>query len=219
MSARAATVTSYPVNKAVTQFMQQNPGLLVFLSIGNPPDFDGTRHNAGHAALRHCAAKYGVTPFFENAHLELHRLAGHPRVLVGHSRTHMNTSYKAVLAVPPLEFRGYELIVVHDDIDTAPGLAKFKLPSLQQGAHGGLVGICRRVGRPFMRLRVGVGAPPSRVAGDVARYVLARPPPAERQLFETQTLAVASDIFDRLVGAVDRWPLRDEPRAPAAGRR
>jgi peptidyl-tRNA hydrolase, PTH1 family len=75
-----------------------------------------------------------------------------------------------------------EVLVVHDELDFPPGVAKLKLGGGVAG-HNGLKDIAAQLGsQGFWRLRIGIGHP-----GDknlVPDYVLKAPAPAERELIE-----------------------------------
>jgi PTH1 family peptidyl-tRNA hydrolase len=75
-----------------------------------------------------------------------------------------------------------EILVVHDELDFPPGVAKLK-PGGGVAGHNGLKDIAAQLGtQGFWRLRIGIGHP-----GDknlVADYVLKSPPESERDLIE-----------------------------------
>lgn len=71
------------------------------------------------------------------------------------------------------------LVVAHDELDLPPGRVKVKLGGGTAG-HNGLQSVQAHLrDRGFVRVRIGIGKPPGRMAG--ADYVLRRPPRAERQ--------------------------------------
>jgi PTH1 family peptidyl-tRNA hydrolase len=112
-------------------------------------------------------------------------------------QTYMNLSGKSVgglarfYKIPP-----EEILVVHDELDFAPGVAKLKLGGGVAG-HNGLKDIQAQLGtQGFWRLRIGIGHPGDRNL--VADYVLNSPPPAERELIEQsleRALGVLPDIL------------------------
>jgi len=78
--------------------------------------------------------------------------------------------------IPPAE-----VLVVHDDIDLPPGVARLK----QGGGHGGHNGVrdvIGHLGLGFWRLRIGVGHPGTK--DQVVDAVLDRATPAEQQLID-----------------------------------
>jgi len=81
------------------------------------------------------------------------------------------------------------LLVVHDDLDLLPGMARLKQGG-GHGGHNGLRDIIAHCGREFLRLRVGIGHPGRKE--QVVGYVLRPPgkdelPEIERALDETRS--------------------------------
>jgi PTH1 family peptidyl-tRNA hydrolase len=75
-----------------------------------------------------------------------------------------------------------EILVVHDELDFPPGVAKLKQGGGIAG-HNGLKDISQRLGsHDYWRLRIGVGKPPAGNEG--ADYVLQRPPADERSAID-----------------------------------
>jgi len=71
-----------------------------------------------------------------------------------------------------------EVLVVHDELDFAPGVARIKQGGGIAG-HNGLRDISQRLAsHDYWRLRIGVGKPPAGSEG--ADYVLEKPPADER---------------------------------------
>lgn len=80
-----------------------------------------------------------------------------------------------------------QLVVVHDDLDLPVGVVRVKRGGGTAG-HNGLRSIEAHLGSlAFVRIRIGIGRPPGRMAG--ATYVLRRPPTAE-----AKELAVAAEV-------------------------
>lgn len=73
------------------------------------------------------------------------------------------------------------LLVVHDELEFAPGVARLK-KSGGHGGHNGLRDIFTHIGPEFLRLRLGIGHPGDR--SRVASYVLGCPSVSERQLLD-----------------------------------
>jgi len=175
------------------------PKLLV--GLGNPgPKYSETRHNAGFwfvdrlvagqdAGFRREAKFHGETATL--------RFPGHEcRVLK--PSTYMNESGRAVQAAMHFhDIKPGELLVVHDEIDLPPGVARLKRGG-GHGGHNGLRDVVECLGEGgFLRLRLGVGHPGS--ADQVIDYVLDRPRAAERVLIEEamrRALDVMPLVFD-----------------------
>jgi PTH1 family peptidyl-tRNA hydrolase len=112
-------------------------------------------------------------------------------------QTYMNLSGKSVGALSRYyKIQPDEVLVVHDELDFPPGVAKLKLGGGVAG-HNGLKDIAAQLGtHGFWRLRIGIGHP-----GDknlVADYVLRAPPSSERDLIEA-TLARCMEVSGLLL--------------------
>lgn len=178
------------------------PRLIV--GLGNPgPEYAETRHNAGFWLCERLAAKLGADLKRES---RFHGLAGRTRdqawLLL--PQTFMNRSGQAVTAlarfyrIPPAE-----MLVLHDELDLAPGALRLKFGGGLSG-HNGLKDIASHLGtQDFWRLRIGIGHPGDR--NEVVNYVLKRPRVEEHEL-----------INAALERALDAWPALASGDYPAA---
>ena len=154
--------------------------------LGNPGRrHERDRHNAGFwfvsrlAELHRAAMK--DEPKYHGLIARLAASSGEVRLAM--PQTWMNLSGKCVGALARFyRIEPEECLVVHDELDFSPGVAKLKLGGGVAG-HNGLKDIAAQLGsNHFWRLRIGIGHP-----GDkdlVADYVLAKPPAAERELID-----------------------------------
>jgi PTH1 family peptidyl-tRNA hydrolase len=113
-------------------------------------------------------------------------------------QTYMNLSGKSVGALTRFyKIQPAEVLVVHDELDFPPGVAKLKLGGGVAG-HNGLKDIAARLGsQGYWRLRIGIGHPGDKSL--VADYVLNSPKAAERELIEAallRSLDVARLLID-----------------------
>ena len=142
--------------------------------LGNPETkYDGTRHNAGYAALDYLADKWGISVSktkFEGLWGQ-GEVDGHKVVLLK-PLTYMNLSGQSVGAaaqffkIPP-----QRVIVLCDDVDQAAGHMRIR-PQGSAGGHNGLKDIIAHLGsQEFIRVRMGVGRKP-RPDYDLADWVL-----------------------------------------------
>ncbi len=154
--------------------------------LGNPGrEYESTRHNAGFWWVDELA-RTGHFNFKSEA--KFHGLAargqlqGHEVVLLK-PQTFMNLSGRAVGAVAKFyKILPAEILVVHDELDLAPGIARLKMGG-GHGGHNGLKDIIANLGtKDFWRLRLGVGHPGER--SEVVSYVLNDPRREERELIE-----------------------------------
>ena len=85
-----------------------------------------------------------------------------------------------------------EILVIHDELDLPPGVAKYKLGG-GHGGHNGLKSIIASLGNSqnFHRLRIGIGKPVTRE--EMINFVLGRPPKSEADLIsQAKDAALAS---------------------------
>ncbi|WP_374249243.1 aminoacyl-tRNA hydrolase [Thermomonas sp.] len=152
-------------------------GLRLIVGLGNPgAEYARTRHNAGFwfidALALDAGARFGLESklFGETAKLVI---AGQPVWLL-RPATFMNASGKSVMAaLRYYKIAPEEMLVVHDELDLAPGVARLKF----DGGHGGQNGLrdtIRLLGHgKFHRLRIGIGHPGHK--DQVTPWVLGRP--------------------------------------------
>lgn len=178
----------------------------LIVGLGNPgAEYEPTRHNAGFwfvdelARAAGCALRAEARFHAEVARCTLH---GHDCRLQKPT-TFMNRSGQAVAALAKfLRIPPEEILVVHDELDLPPGVARLKRGG-GHGGHNGLRDLIAHLGtQDFLRLRIGVGHPGDR--SQVVDFVLHRPGRDERELIdaamqralEVMPLAVAGE-FER----------------------
>ena len=84
---------------------------------------------------------------------------------------------------------------MHDELDLPPGTVRLKAGGGLAG-HNGLRSISDHLHtNDFLRVRIGVGKPPSAAAG--AAHVLKRPPKAVRELLAA-SVQIAADAVERI---------------------
>jgi PTH1 family peptidyl-tRNA hydrolase len=143
------------------------------VGLGNPgPRHARNRHNVGWMALDAIAAAHGFALWrakFQGQIAE-GRL-GAERVLLLKPETYMNLSGDSVRAAAAFhKIEPADIIVLHDELDLAPGRVRVKTGGGHAG-HNGLRSIAAHLGPDFQRVRIGIGHP-----GDkrlVSNYVLA----------------------------------------------
>jgi peptidyl-tRNA hydrolase, PTH1 family len=159
--------------------------LKLVVGLGNPgPEYARTRHNAGFWFVDELARRGGGAWRRESRHqceLARVRLEGN-ELWLAKPTTYMNHSGAAAHSVAAFyRIEPPEVLVVHDDIDLPPGVARLK----QGGGHGGHNGVrdvIAQLGADFWRLRIGVGHPGS--SDQVVDAVLDRATAAEQQLID-----------------------------------
>jgi peptidyl-tRNA hydrolase, PTH1 family len=88
------------------------------------------------------------------------------------------------------------IVIVHDELDLPPGTVRLKAGGGLAG-HNGLRSVQSHLhSSDFLRVRIGVGKPPSAAQG--ASHVLRRPPKAVRELLAVSE-QTAADAVERIV--------------------
>lgn len=153
------------------------PAELLIVGLANPgADYSGTRHNVGADLVRLLAERHGGRLKVEpRQRAELCEVAiGVHRVALAVPTTFMNESGAALpdlLARTGIE-HPRQVVIVHDELDLEPGRLQLKVGGGSAG-HNGLRSIASVLTtQEFVRLRVGIGKPPSKEAG--ANWVLSK---------------------------------------------
>jgi PTH1 family peptidyl-tRNA hydrolase len=159
--------------------------LKLVVGLGNPgAEYARTRHNAGFWFVDELARRGGGAWRGEPRHqceLARVRLEG-CELWLAKPATYMNHSGAAVQSLAAFyRIAPAEVLLVHDDIDLPPGVARLK----QGGGHGGHNGVrdvISQLGADFWRLRIGVGHPGSK--DQVVDAVLDRATAEEQRLID-----------------------------------
>ncbi|HWW21598.1 MAG TPA: aminoacyl-tRNA hydrolase [Steroidobacteraceae bacterium] len=156
--------------------------LKLIVGLGNPGgEYARARHNAGWWWVDELARRYrGSWRAQPREHTELARVALEGSELwLLKPTSHMNNSGTPTAAVARFHrISPSEILVVHDEIDLPPGIARLKSGG-GHGGHNGVRDVMAHLGADFWRLRLGVGHPGSKDL--VIGSVLDRPTAAEHQ--------------------------------------
>jgi peptidyl-tRNA hydrolase, PTH1 family len=158
------------------------PADLLVVGLGNPGgEYEGSRHNAGAKVVELLADRYGGTlkRTKERALVAEVRIEGR-RVTLAFPQTYMNLSGESVALL--VRRHGIDdperIVIVHDELDLPLGRVKVKQGGGLAG-HNGLRSIKAHLHTDeFLRVRIGVGKPPSKERG--ADHVLRRPSKTDR---------------------------------------
>ena len=149
----------------------------LFVGLGNPgPEYDATRHNAGFWWVDALARELKCPLSMDKGyHGLVARTTVHGQtVWLLEPQTFMNLSGRSVGALARFfKIAPQEILVVHDELDIAPGQAKLKFGGSHAG-HNGLRDIHAQLGTgDYWRLRLGVGHPGDK--SEVVNWVLKKP--------------------------------------------
>ncbi len=170
----------------------------MLVGLANPgPEYSKTRHNAGAWFIEELARRYNCILKHD---AKYHGLTG--KVIIQNQEfklliptTYMNLSGKSVSSLAnffkiPVE----NILVAHDEMDLAPGIAKLKKGG-GHGGHNGLKDIIKKMAnqKDFMRLRIGIGHPGHK--DQVTGWVLGKPSAADQ--------AHINDVVDEAVRCME----------------
>jgi len=173
---------------------------LLVVGLGNPgTEYAGTRHNVGVAVVELLAQRHaGSFKKTKEKSLVADTRVDGRRVVLAFPQTYMNESGQAVgMLVRRHDIDDlHHLVIVHDELDLPVGSLRVKVGGGLAG-HNGLKSIKAHLhSDDFVRVRIGVGKPPSAATG--ADYVLRRPSKAERAELEA-IVARSADAVERIL--------------------
>jgi len=198
----------------------------LIVGLGNPgPEYADTRHNAGFWWVDEAVRKLGGQLAFDRNYkgvvARINRSGADGPVWLLQPMTYMNLSGQSVAPLARFfKIAPAEVLVVHDELDLAPGQMKLKQGGGAAG-HNGLKDILAQLGSPdFWRLRIGIGHPGDR--GEVANWVLRKPPLDDRIAIDkcvadslaTLPLLLAGDMAGAMM-KIHAKPQRPKPPRPA----
>ena len=139
---------------------------MLIVGLGNPgPNYTNTRHNIGFMVIDALVAKYNAHKISTPANAELFKFQNH---FLLKPLTYMNLSGDAIAQVKNF-YKIDDVVVIHDDLDLPFGAVRLKFGG-GHGGHNGLRSTDARIGKEYMRIRMGIGKPEHK--GEVASYVL-----------------------------------------------
>jgi PTH1 family peptidyl-tRNA hydrolase len=196
----------------------------MLVGLGNPgTEYEGTRHNAGFWWVDEAARVLGARLVHDRAYHGLVARVNRPDgpVWLLEPQTYMNLSGKSVAPLARFfKIEPSQILVVHDELDLAPGQMKIKQGGGVAG-HNGLKDIQAQLGTAdFWRLRIGIGHPGDR--SEVANWVLRKPAPDDRdailkciaQSIEALPLLLDGPM-ERAMMKIHAKPPRPKPAPPA----
>lgn len=178
----------------------------LLVGLGNPGEqYARNRHNAGFMALQAIAAEHNLPAWRKRfSGMATEGDIDGVRCLLLLPLTFMNDSGRSVgEAMRFLKLEVGDVIVVHDEIDLAPGKLKVKTGGGVAG-HNGLRSISAHIENDYERVRIGVGHPGSKDA--VAHYVLRDFQKSEvADWLDPMLAAMAKSVGHLLKGKPDRF--------------
>jgi PTH1 family peptidyl-tRNA hydrolase len=173
-------------------------GIKLFVGLGNPGEkYKNTRHNSGFWWIDFIAENHRLT--LKNSskfYGSYAKYSDESEYFFLKPSTFMNDSGKSVVALSNFfKIKPEEILVIHDELDLAPGNTKLKLGG-GHGGHNGLKSISSLIKtNNFWRLRLGIGHPGEKSL--VTNYVLNKPIKSEKLSIE-DTILNSYKIFSLL---------------------
>ena len=174
----------------------------VVVGLGNPGrSYERTRHNIGFLVADELARRHGGE-FRKKKKAEAAPVGLPPsgNVTLVKPQTYMNNSGVAVGG-----YKAENLVVIHDELDLPPGTVRVKVGG-GAGGHNGLRSIMSQLGADFIRVRVGIGRPPTGLT--VTDYVLGKMDSAVRDAVNEAADAVEAVIESGPETAMNRFNVR-----------
>ena len=184
--------------------------MYLIVGLGNPEvEYARTRHNMGVDVINEIADKYKIAISRE----KFNGLYGtgeieEQRVILVKPQTYMNLSGDSVVEfVNFYKININNVIVVYDDIDTAPGKIRIRKKG-GPGTHNGMKSVVFRLNsEDFPRVRVGIGMPEYK--NDLINYVIGNIPDEEYEILKIgikkASEAVSSIIKDGIDNAMNKY--------------
>jgi PTH1 family peptidyl-tRNA hydrolase len=179
--------------------------LTLIVGLGNPGEkYAGTRHNAGFLVANELARRWAID--FDKKRFQGRfgegRFDGR-KVAILKPQTFMNLSGQAVIeAMNFYRLTVADLFVAVDDLALPVGRVRLRANG-SAGGQKGLADIIQRIGSDaFARVRVGIGATPTRM--DAAEYVLSRFSDSEKPLIDAAVKRAADAIETAMQLGVER---------------
>lgn len=183
------------------------PPIALIVGLQNPgAEYERTRHNAGVWALRRFADRHGVSLRHEN---RFEGETGRVQLPGGHDvrllapLTFMNASGRAVSAMARFfRIEPEAILVMHDELDLAPGVVRLKVGG-GSGGNNGLKDCIKALGtQNFARARIGIGHPGDR--SKVVNYVLSAPGRDDQAAIDAAVERLTDALDDVVTGRFAR---------------
>ncbi|CAZ81495.1 unnamed protein product [Tuber melanosporum] len=181
---------------------------ILVCSIGNPGQYLNTRHSAGHTLSNLLQGTLAFPPFRKSASYggnvsmggfdSTYTLFQSPS-LMNVSGKSVKKAWKAFMAeLSEEEKKNALLVVLHDELEAAPGRVKVKKGGSAKG-HNGIVSCVESLGsKDFCRIGIGIGRPDSRDRETVSGYVLGKMTSHEKDTLKMESLPEVLAALEKL---------------------
>ncbi len=183
----------------------------LIVGLGNPgPQYAKNRHNVGFMVIDRLIDRLHPIEISKKSFQGSLYKSGSTLLLK--PLTFMNLSGQSVLAVKNFYKIALEnIIVIHDDLDLGLGAIRIKKGG-SSGGHNGLKSLDATIGKEYIRIRFGIGRPPTKE--EVIDYVLSDFTPDEIACIQPRideaaqaALALTKKELDEVRSLFSRKPL------------
>jgi len=203
------------------------PVSLLIASLGNPPPYHSTRHSAAHLVLKSLQQSLSLPPFtpkhksYGGGHISIGADVGRPEFTLYQSAVQMNISGAPLLKawrhfsqLSDGAGRTAGLVVLHDEMEIAPGNLKVRYAGGSAKGHNGVKSVQQALqsahiinsntqaglGKRFIKVGVGIGRPAgdTRTSKDVSAYVLGQLTSREKDGLEKCAFELEGLLFQEM---------------------
>lgn len=185
------------------------------VGLGNPgAKYVRNRHNVGYMAVEAIAAAHGFALWRSKFQGQIAEgRIGAERAILLKPETYMNLSGDSVRAAMAFhKIAPADVVVLHDELDLAPGRVRARLGGGAAG-HNGIRSIAAHIGPEFLRVRIGIGHPGDKRV--VANYVLNDFARDEADWLDPLLAAIARTAPELVAGDLARFSNAVALAAPA----
>lgn len=195
--------------RAARQFLtlqEGKPPAILFAAIANPvPQYSGTRHNVGNWALEEVLKNRTDIPPFKLAlkyrGFQVSECASLNCVFLLSTLSFMNLQGRPIAKAWQQfqkEYAGHStaLVIIHDEIEIAPGRVTVRKQNTSARGHNGLRSIDKTVGPGYTKIGVGIGKS-DRLSVD--KHVLSKFTSDELELLTEKSLPQVDTIISEML--------------------
>ena len=166
--------------------------MFLIAGLGNiGQEYELTRHNIGFMVID-SMTKNLTTSTINKSNFNADVLKSGNNIFVK-PKTYMNLSGQSIISIKDYyKIENENIIVIHDDLDLAFGVVKFKVGG-SHGGHNGLKSLDAHIGKEYTRVRIGIGKPVDK--NQVVSHVLSN--------FSKEELNKLEDIISHTLKAIE----------------
>lgn len=175
-----------------------NRRFLVIASIGNPePEYEGSRHNAGHRAMNQLLLIYWKDSLVKNN--DAFSLQSHPETVIYKSNNaYMNMQGKPIQRILQTRPRSEPMVILHDELQLPVGKFQIRAPGTSPRGHNGLKSLNSHVPDNYTKIAIGIGRPSD--MNKVTDHVLSKFDKAEAEILDYEVIPKVVKVLEKIIG-------------------